>query len=183
MDKKALLTTVILMLSACATVNDYELTKTQRADGAYGAWTTTTQTNVFGSARFSYTYGKVIQSTRPTSLKPRLIVQDDFSLRIETGDSFICGISGIGFDYVLEKDGLANDIGRSIWVLDDSRLFIRLNKGDLLLDKWRFGAWIHAFNLYDKATIRYTDDCGQTLIMEFDISGDTHLRSEEIPRG
>jgi len=171
-----------LIMIGCGSMprNQYAINETNRADGTYGAWVTTEQTDVFLSATFSIATGKALRGADFGESSPKIVIQDDFVVRIYPGDGYICtGLSnGLYVDYVLKGENMPDDSGkRSYWHVSESNDYLKLEGNDA---SWRKQAWLHALNEYDTAFFKYTDECGEQRVLEFDISGTHHNKTSVV---
>lgn len=175
------ITIIVLLLSACSSIPrpEYSVTETNRPDGTYGGWLTVEQTDPFGSYTFSTAKGATIRGGDFGDSVPRIVVQDDFVINIYSGDGYICSgqYSSIYFDYKLTRAGVPAEQGRSLWRVADSNDHFEMIAS---YDRWRTQSWLHALNTFDRLYVQYTDECGEQKVLEFDISGSHHNKTNIV---
>ena len=172
---------LILIIGAltCGCVASYTWTvqESNRPDGVYGDWVTEEQIDDFGSYSFSTAKGQSSDSDFGAA-KPKIVIQDDFVIKMFVGDGYICSANRI-----IRGDAIwfyGNDASRR------ESLYLSLPEdGNSDHFDWRgrggeLQRLMYQLAIYDKLVLRFTDTCGKQRTVTFAISGEHHNYTNEI---
>ena len=168
---------MLASLTGCVAPYRWVVQESGRADGVYGDWVTREKVSDFGS--YSYSTAKGVSADRDFGASPpRIVVQDDFVIKMFVGDDFICDSSHAD----------------TIWYVKDEivlreRLYMRVAPDSKNHFQWigtdsSVTRFMHMLRIYDKLAVRYTDSCGKQRTITFAIAGSHHNETMEIaPNG
>jgi len=150
----------------CATIPSVSYETRSRLDGEYyGNWRFLANESIFD--------GKYYQSVSSGLLGGRLkvvtFVDSGSYIKLENGDSYICGSLYDYVDVTFIFDDGAERYETRPKVSED-------NKSIIFRTEPTFSKLINAFDRYDNVVIRTQDECGSTIDMIFQIEGETHLK-------
>ena len=158
---------LLFFLTSCVITPSVAYETKARLDGeVYGDWAFLANESIFDGRYYqSVSYGLL-----GGRLKLVTFVDSDSYIRLENGDSYICGIN-----YSVNVTWIFEDFtGR-----EEMKTLLRLsedNKSLVISAEPLKSKIIRALNRYDIVAIRTEDDCGTVIDMIFEIKGETHLK-------
>ncbi len=178
---------ISLCFAGCAAQYRWTVVESNRPDGDYGDWKSVEQTDEFGSYTFSIAKGRRDDKAFEDGAV-RIVIQDDFIIRIYPGDTYICSEFG-----TYGKLGIS---AQTAWKMNDQivrneTLYLSVSQSsdhffwqdDRLSPYGWVGAadrFLHMLNLYDELVLRYTDACGEQSTSRFSIEGTHHNYTAEV---
>ena len=166
---------VTLTTLGCAAGYTWTVQESNRPDGVYGDWVTEEVRDEFGAYTFSTAKGESSDNDFGET-PPRIIIQDDFVLKMYVGDGYICDSGYIKADTIWYQGADA--------VMRENRYLTTPKLGNDHF-KWKgrdteLQRLMHMLQVYDKLAVRYTDSCGAQRTITYAISGTHHNNTREI---
>ena len=151
----------------CAMTPSVSYETRARLDGeVYGNWVFLANESIFDGKYYqSVSYGLL-----GGKLKVVTFPDSGSYIKLENGDSYICGIySSIYVTWIFEDFTGREEMKTLSRISED-------NKAVIISDEPLKSKIIRALNRYDRVAIRTEDDCGSVIDMVYQIKGETHLK-------
>lgn len=175
MKRIILLTAVFLTACASGPRSEYELSQVYRPDGSYGAWTTTNVSNEFNRFVDSRAMGKKHNWSENI---PFVRVVDDHYVGFNIGDGYICAQVRLRVKMSWSKSGEASYIAEERFVISDDHTMLEI-EWDPLRGTRTTDRLMYMLNYFDQLAMQTSDDCGETRITRYDISGTHHVTTKQ----
>ena len=170
-----LLTAVLLTACASGLTSEYELSQVYRSDGSYGAWKTTNVSNEFNRFVDSRAMGEKHNWSENI---PFVRVVDDHYVGFNIGDGYICAQVRLRVKMSWSKNGEASNIAEELFVISDDHTMLEI-EWDPLRGTRTTDRLMYMLNYFDQLAMQTSDDCGETRITRYDISGTHHVTTKQ----
>ena len=175
MKRIILLTAVFLTACASGPRSEYELSQVYRSDGSYGAWKTTNVSNEFNRFVDSRAMGEKHNWSENI---PFVRVVDDHYVGFNIGDGYICAQVRLRVKMSWSKNGEASNIAEELFVISDDHTMLEI-EWDPLRGTRTTDRLMYMLNYFDQLAMQTSDDCGETRITRYDISGTHHVTTKQ----
>lgn len=177
---KASLVILILLSTSCAATNPWKFeTHARENASSNGAWIIKSAGNKFSS----WIESKAVatnNANHPPFFTPFIEVENNNA--IIWPDLYICATYGrVDVNFLWQVDGLEHKekvsmnvgtSGKFIWFLHETNPYSSM-------PQWN-NRFLYMLNYYDFLAIQFRDTCGEYTYLEFDISGQHHIKTTQI---